>query len=306
MEPIYRSQWWKNARLPWSVYQTLRQLRRVLIRENPVLAIGTGGYVSGPALWAAGLRGVPTLIQEQNAFPGFATRRLARKASQIHLGFPEARAFLRPGPGTEIFDSGNPVAPPGDRRQPGFARRDLGFQPLLPLVLVTGGSQGALGINRAVESALLSGAWPEDAQLLWQTGASSFDEFKHLATPSRRIVSFLDPIAPAYEAADLVVARAGAMSLAELAAWGLPAILIPLPTAAADHQTTNARVLAEGGSAVLLEQGSLTGQTLAGTVQGLLGDPARMAGLSNSIRLRARPDAAREIAHKALRLVSKK
>jgi UDP-N-acetylglucosamine--N-acetylmuramyl-(pentapeptide) pyrophosphoryl-undecaprenol N-acetylglucosamine transferase len=307
LEPIYRRQWWKNVRLPWSIYQSLRELRRVLMREHAVLAVGTGGYVSGPTLWAAALRGIPTVIQEQNAFPGFATRRLARRARQIHLGFPEARAYLRPGPNTEIFDSGNPVvAPPASRRQTGFAKRDLGFQPLDPLVLVTGGSQGALGINRAVEAALTPGTWPSDTQLLWQTGASTFDQFKHLAAPGRRIVPFLDPIAPAYEAADLVMARAGAMSLAELAAWGLPAILVPLPTAAADHQLTNANALAEGGAAVLLEQRNLTGQTLGKALQDLLNDPARMADLARSIRSRARPDAAREIAHKALLLVSKK
>ncbi|MFI5214279.1 MAG: UDP-N-acetylglucosamine--N-acetylmuramyl-(pentapeptide) pyrophosphoryl-undecaprenol N-acetylglucosamine transferase, partial [Gemmatimonadales bacterium] len=306
MEPIYRRQWWKNVRLPWSVYRTLRELRRVLVRENPVLAIGTGGYVSGPALWAAALRGIPTVIQEQNAFPGFATRRLARKARQIHLGFPEARAYLRPGPNTEIFDSGNPIAPPGARREARVAKESLGFEQDRPLVLVVGGSQGALGINRAVAQALESEAWPVGVQLLWQTGAQTFSDFSQYATRASRLAPFIDPIAPAYQAADLVVARAGAVTLAELAAWGLPAILVPLPTAAADHQLINARALAEGGAAVLLEQQGLTGRTLSGVVRDLLKHPAKMADLSRSIGARARPDAAREIAHEALRLVSKK
>ena len=313
MEPIYRRQWWKNVRLPWSVYQTLRQLRGVLVRESPVLAIGTGGYVSGPVLWAASLRGVPTLIQEQNAFPGFATRRLAHRARQIHLGFPEARAYLEPGPRTEIFDSGNPILPPpelwlralGDTRLRAEAKATL-FDPGRPLVLVLGGSQGARAINQVVAEAIAGGLWPAQAQLLWQTGSANLDELAHLAAPGRRVVGFIDPIAPAYAAADLVVARAGAITSAELAAWGLPAILIPLPTAAANHQLRNARALAEGGAAVLLEQRSLTGQTLAKAVQDLLEDPAKMADLSRSIRARARPDAAREIAHKALLLVSKK
>ncbi|MFI5208557.1 MAG: UDP-N-acetylglucosamine--N-acetylmuramyl-(pentapeptide) pyrophosphoryl-undecaprenol N-acetylglucosamine transferase [Gemmatimonadales bacterium] len=294
-------------RLPWSVYRTLRELRRVLVRENPVLAVGTGGYVSGPALWAAALRGIPTVIQEQNAFPGFATRRLARRARQIHLGFPEARAYLKSGPSTEIFDSGNPIhAPPGGGRQAAGGRRALGFDPDRPLVLVVGGSQGALPINRAVADTLSSNTWPEGVQLLWQTGSASFDDFKLFTTAACRPLPFIDPIAPAYQAADLVVARAGAITLAELAAWGLPAILVPLPTAAADHQLINARALAEGGAAVLLEQQGLTGRTLSGVVRDLLKHPAKMADLSRSIGARARPDAAREIAHEALRLVSKK
>lgn len=314
VEPIYRREWWKNVRLPWSMFRTLRQLRRVLIRENPVLAIGTGGYVSGPALWAASLRGVPTVIQEQNAFPGFATRRLARRARQIHLGFKEARAFLEPGPSTEIFDTGNPILPPpelwrralGDSGLKAEAKIALGFDPARPVVLVLGGSQGAQAINQAVAEALESGSWPAAVQLLWQTGSRNLDQLVHHLSPDRKVVGFIDPIAPAYALADLVIARSGAITLAELAAWGLPAILVPLPTAAADHQSTNAMALAAGGAAVLLEQRHLTRQTLPKTVQDLLGDPARMADLSMAIHARARPEAAREIAHKALRLVSTK
>jgi UDP-N-acetylglucosamine--N-acetylmuramyl-(pentapeptide) pyrophosphoryl-undecaprenol N-acetylglucosamine transferase len=314
MEPLYRHEWWKNVRLPWSLFRTLRQLRRVLIRENPVLAIGTGGYASGPALWAASLRGVPTVIQEQNAFPGFATRRLAKRARQIHLGFPEARAHLQPGLSTEIFDTGNPILPPpelwrralGDARLKAEAKTELNFDPARPVALVLGGSQGAQAINQVVAETLESRSWPAAVQLLWQTGSRNLDQLVHHMTADRKVVGFIDPIAPAYAMADLVIARAGAITLAELAAWGLPAILIPLPTAAADHQATNAMALAAGGAAVLLEQRHLTPQSLSKAVQDLLGDPARMADLARGMRARARPEAAREIAHKALRLVSKK
>jgi UDP-N-acetylglucosamine--N-acetylmuramyl-(pentapeptide) pyrophosphoryl-undecaprenol N-acetylglucosamine transferase len=308
LEPIYRRQWWKNIGLPVSIFRSLRRLRLVLSRESPALAVGTGGYVSGPALWAAALRGVPTVIQEQNAYPGFATRRLARRARQIHLGFPEARARLRPGPDTEVFDSGNPIQPPpaDGRRLTTDGKRGLGFVPDAPLVLVVGGSQGALGINRLVADAIHAGQWPANVQLLWQTGPASYAEFKELSAVSRKLSAFIDPISPAYQAADLVIARAGAITLAEIAAWGLPAILIPLPTAAANHQLQNARTLAGSGAAVLLEQGGLTGPALVRTVTGLLADPAKMADLSQAIRARARPDAARVIAHEALRLVSKR
>ena len=305
-EPIYRKQWWKNVRLPWSAWRSLRGLREILVREQPVMAVGTGGYAAGPALWAAAGRDLPIVLQEQNAFPGFATRRLAGKARQIHLGFPEARRHLSPGPATEIFESGNPIVPPLlDRGRKEDSRNALGFDPGQPLVLVTGGSQGAAAINQAVAQAIHSGAWPAGVQLLWQTGHGTFDQYRHLSSGSIRPQPFIDPIAPAYAAADLVVARAGAMSLAELAAWGLPAILIPLPTAAADHQLGNAKALADAGAAKLLEQKNLTGASLAQTVSSLLAEPARMAQLASAVRSRARPNAASEIAREALRLLSK-
>ena len=306
-EPLYRRQWWKNVRFPWTAFKSLRGVRRILREEQPVLAIGTGGYASGPALWAASGRGIPIVLQEQNAFPGIATRRLAGKAAQIHLGFPEARGHLKIGAGTEVRDSGNPITPPLDPRPDrAAARRALGLDPDSRVVLVAGGSQGALPINEAVAAAIESGAFPiPGTSLIWQTGRGSFPRFSVLIKPGMRMEPFIDPMAGAYAAADLVVARAGAMTLAELAAWGLPSVLVPLPTAAAGHQLTNARAMAASGAAVLLEQHNLTGPVLADTVRELLSQPARMAELSRGAESRANPLAASEIAHEALRLVSK-
>ncbi len=310
-EPIYRAKWWKNFRLPISVFRAMAQLRQILQREQPVLAVGTGGYVSGPALWAASGRGIPIVIQEQNAFPGFATRRLAGRAAQIHLGFPEAESFLAPGPDTRVFDTGNPITPPESTGAPaskGLAKEALGFDQRLPLVLVTGGSQGALGINKVVAQAVEERKWPADAQLLWQTGASTWDQFKDLAPAGQRPITiriepFLDPMSTAWAAADLVVARGGASTSAEITAWGLPSVIVPLPTSAANHQLKNGQALAEAGAAVLLEQRDLTVQSLVTTVGNLLGDPAELAGLAAGARRRGRPFAAREIAREALRLL---
>ena len=310
-EPIYRAKWWKNFLLPVSAFRAMARLREIFNREQPVLAIGTGGYVSGPALWAASGRDIPIVIQEQNAFPGFATRRLASKAAQIHLGFPEAESFLTPGPETKVFDSGNPIVPPNEVRSPATiaaAKTALGFDGRLPLVLVTGGSQGALGINRVVAQAVEERKWPADVQLLWQTGAATFEQFKALAPAGQRpvairIESFIDPMASAWSAADLVVARGGASTSADIAAWGLPSVVIPLPTSAANHQLKNAQALAEAGAAVLLEQRNLTVESLVTAVGNLLGDPAELADLAANARRRGRPFAAREIAREALRLL---
>jgi len=204
-----------------------------------------------------------------------------------------------------VFDSGNPIPPPPAELPPKAASKSkLGFPADRPLVLVTGGSQGALPINLAVADALEGALFPAGASLLWQCGAQSLDQFSHFRAEGLVSVEpFIDPVADAYAAADLVVARAGAMTLAGLAAWGLPAVLVPLPTAAAGHQLTNAQALAQSGAAVLLQQHEMTGAALAGVVGTLLGDPARMADLKARILSRARPNAASVIASEALKLV---
>jgi UDP-N-acetylglucosamine--N-acetylmuramyl-(pentapeptide) pyrophosphoryl-undecaprenol N-acetylglucosamine transferase len=307
LEPLWRRRWWRNVRLPFALFNSLRAVRAILAREKPSLVVGTGGYVAGPVVWAAMNRGVPAVLQEANAYPGLATRWLARRARQVHLGFPEARARLKVGPRTEVFDSGNPIPPPpSPRPSRPDAKRKLRFPAERPLVFITGGSQGALWINLAVAEALGSGTLPGDASLLWQCGQGMLERFMRFRSAGRVAVEpFIDPVADAYAAADLVVSRAGG-TVASLAAWGIPAILIPLPSAAAGHQLSNARALSEAGAAVLLEQSKLTGSTLSGAVSSLLSDPARMAGLGTAIGRRARPNAATEIASRALQLVQRK
>lgn len=306
LQPIRRRQWWKNVTLPLALYRAVRRIEGLVASQRPGVVVGTGGYVAGPVVWTALRAGVPGVLQEQNAFPGIATRRLTPRVRQVHLGFPEARRFLRPGPQTEILDSGNPIQPPPyPRPDPASARIRLGLAPDRPTVLVVGGSQGALAVNLAVDAAIAGGAWPAAVQLIWQTGAGTYDRFAGRDDRGRILVRpFLDPVAAAYAAADLVVARAGAMTIAELCAWGLPAILVPLPTAAAGHQLTNARALADAGAAVLLEQRFATGNELSKTVVSLLSDPARMAGIAAAVRVRAHADAADVIAANALRMLS--
>jgi UDP-N-acetylglucosamine--N-acetylmuramyl-(pentapeptide) pyrophosphoryl-undecaprenol N-acetylglucosamine transferase len=307
LEPIWRRRWWRNVTLPLSLLRSLHGIRAILRRESPALVVGTGGYVSGPVVWAALNRSVPAVLQEQNAYPGVVTRWLARRARQVHLGFPEARALLKVGARTEVFDSGNPIqAPPQERPSKADAKRALGFPPDAGLVLVLGGSQGAVAINQAVADALRLQALPRGCCLMWQTGAASHAQFVAHRDPGRIAVEpFIDPVAKAYAAADLTVARAGAMTLAELAAWGMPAVLIPLPSAAAGHQLSNAKALARSGAAVLIEQQEATGAALGSAVTTLLQTPARLADLAAAMVRRARPDATPSIASEILTLVWK-
>jgi UDP-N-acetylglucosamine--N-acetylmuramyl-(pentapeptide) pyrophosphoryl-undecaprenol N-acetylglucosamine transferase len=296
-EPLYRRQVWRNARWPLLLPRLWRAARVVIEREAPSLVVGTGGYAAGPTLLAGWWGGLPLALQEQNAYPGLATRWTARWARQIHLGFPEAARHLRTGRRTEVFTLGNPIAPPLPVER-GPARAALGLDRDAPVVLVAGGSQGARAINAAVAAALEAGRFAGVA-ILWSTGAGTYDQFRRLAAdPWVQVRPFWDPMATAYAAADLVVARAGAMTIAELAAWGLPAVLVPLPGAAADHQTANAAALAAAGAAVHLPERTLSGSVLADTVGALLADGAQRAGMSAAARQRGRPGAAKAIAER--------
>jgi len=304
MEPLYRHRWWRNLRWPVIAVRAWRAAGRVLAAERPAIVIGTGGYAAGPVLWRAQRGGILTALQEQNAFPGITTRLLARGARQVHLGFPEARSRLAPGAATEIFALGNPIAPPPaippDRAA---ALASFGLEPSRPALLVFGGSQGARALNEAISGALAAGLLG-DVNLLWGTGAAHQARYAPLAVPGRVAVrGFFDPMAAAYAAADLVVCRAGAMTVAELCAWGKPSLLVPLPTAAADHQTVNARALADAGAAVLLAERDLSPQSLARAALPLARDRRRLAALATVARGRGHPDAARAIMSRILTLL---
>ena len=299
-EPIYRRQWWKNVRWPLVGLRLLRAVDRLLDRKRPALVIGTGGYASGPVVWRAAGRGIPTAIQEQNAYPGLSTRLLARRVKEIWLGVPEAASHLRPGPRTQVFDTGNPIAPPDPSRR-GAALARLGLDPGKPVILVTGGSQGALAINQAVADWIdrgmgKTGGTGKEVQVVWAAGKTTYPRFRHYHDPPRvQVFDFIDPMADAYAVATLAISRAGMMTIAELCAWGIPSVLIPLPTAAADHQTPNARVMAESGAAVSLPQSGLTADRLATIIADLLHIPGELDQMARAARARARPDAVERI-----------
>ena len=301
-EPIYRRTWWKNVRWPFVAGRLVARLARLYRAERPIAVLGTGGYASGPVVWWGALRGIPSAIQEQNAYPGLATRWLARRVDHIYLGLPEAAALLEPRRRTRVVDTGNPIVPPEPSRRPAALAR-FGLDGRKPVLLVTGGSQGALAVNRAVAAWLNAGGLG-DATLIWVTGRASYSEFlRYHAPPSVQVIDFLDPMADAYAVADLVLSRAGMITVAEVCAWGLPSILVPLPTAAADHQTHNARAMAEAGAAVHLSQRDLLEHGLGPALGTLLREASARAGMAAAARRRGRPDAAHDIVSLLLTLV---
>jgi UDP-N-acetylglucosamine--N-acetylmuramyl-(pentapeptide) pyrophosphoryl-undecaprenol N-acetylglucosamine transferase len=304
LEPIHRREWWRNARWPLLAIRLVRAIDAWLDRERPDVVIGTGGYVSGPVVWRAARRGIPTAILELDVRPGIATRLLAPQVRAIWVAAEEARRGLPAAVQGRIEVTGAPIQPPAAARRSGAMQR-FGLDGSRPVLVVTGGSQGSLAINRAVASWL---GTPDARRwdVIWATGRATHAEFAGLeARPQVQVIPFIDPMADAWAIADLCVARAGMMTLAELAAWGIPTILIPLPTAAADHQRHNAEAAARAGAAVVLPQADLTPATLGEAIRQLADDPAQRTAMGAAARRRGRPDAAHALAERVLALVER-
>jgi UDP-N-acetylglucosamine--N-acetylmuramyl-(pentapeptide) pyrophosphoryl-undecaprenol N-acetylglucosamine transferase len=303
MEPLRRSRAWENWRLLPAGWRSLRLLRQIFRDFRPDVVVGTGGYASGPALAFAAMRGIPIAVQEQNSYPGLVTRLLARRVRQLHLAFPEARQHLRPGRGTQVMEHGNPIQPPARAtRDEGRARFGLGggF-----VVLVMGGSQGARRINESLLADLAAVSRgekerPAGMEILWATGPASYEEVaQRVATAGAEswvhVHSYIQEMPLALASADLAVSRAGAMSLAELCAWGIPSLLIPFPFAAADHQTHNARALADAGAAVMVAEESLAPGRIWEEVTRLAADDSARGEMAKRASERGRPEAADRI-----------
>jgi UDP-N-acetylglucosamine--N-acetylmuramyl-(pentapeptide) pyrophosphoryl-undecaprenol N-acetylglucosamine transferase len=270
----------------------------VISRRRPSVVIGLGGYSSGPVVMLASLRGIPTLVMEQNAIPGFANRRLAAVIDAAAVTYAESLAYF----GDKAFVSGNPV-------RPEFFEEAHG-QPISPpgaaRVLAFGGSQGAHAINMALlEAAPRLAAAAGHVAITHQTGERDLDMVREgysRAGLAARVEPFLYDMDREMKAADFVICRAGATTLAELAAAGRASVLIPLPTATDDHQRKNAEAFVRHGAAVMIEQRELTGERLAGEVIALAADAGRRARLAASAKGLARPDAAAAIVDRVLDL----
>ena len=306
-EPLRRDRVWQNWRLVPALLNSLRGLRRLFGEFRPQLVVGTGGYASAPACLYAVAHGIPVAVQEQNSHAGLTTRALARWARQVHLGFPEARRDLKPGKQTEITTLGNPIRPPDPAIDRYAARAAFGLQADSKVVLVVGGSQGSRAINEVLLRALQPVAGIE---VLWVTGPAHIESINsRLPEHARsfvRTIGYINDMPRALAAADVAISRAGAMATAELLAWGIPALLIPLPTAAADHQTHNARALAEAGAAVMLVERTLTPEQLWQELLRITGDAATRNRMAAAARERARPQAARDIARRLTELLEKR
>lgn len=255
MRGIVRSFTLKNLLLPFVIIQALFASWKIIKKMNPHAVIATGGYVCWPVAKAAGWHNIPVLLQEQNSYPGIATRQLAPKAKTIYLGFEGARKHLKTN--ATIIVSGNPVRPSLQRIDTDNAREMLGLDPNKKTIVILGGSQGARAINNAVLHSLKNQEVPLGYQLLWQTGKSGYKDVTVEAgdkVSTNNLFPFAHDMAPVYSAADFVIARAGALTIAEILSFRIPALYVPYPYAAGDHQKKNAEELVENSLALLLDE----------------------------------------------------
>jgi UDP-N-acetylglucosamine--N-acetylmuramyl-(pentapeptide) pyrophosphoryl-undecaprenol N-acetylglucosamine transferase len=277
-------------------FESLALCRSIYRKFNPQVVLGMGGFTSTAPVLAGRFRGIATFIHESNAVPGKANRLTARAVSAVMLGFKECAPFF-PKTRTEI--TGTPVRTQLVRLDRADSRRKLGLREDLPTLLVMGGSQGASGINQALIKALpfLQGV---PLQVIHLSGTRDerlvADNYRRESVPAY-IGAFHHQMEEVYSAADLVVARAGAASLAEFAAFSLPAILIPFPYAADDHQTRNAEIYAHADAAILLKQSDLSGELLARNIRELMEDPQRLQQMAANCARLAPRDAAGRVAN---------
>ncbi len=301
---FHRANLLANLSFPWKLIRSMWKGYRVVRSFRPDVAVGVGGFASGPTLRIAGFLGVKTLLQEQNSYAGVTNKLLARKASAICVAYPGMERFF---PSEKIVFTGNPVR--NDMLLSGVSRPDakahFGLRADRPTLLVIGGSLGALSINKAIGAALpalTSGG----LQVIWQTGKTFLSEAGQIARdlPGVYVSDFIYEMDQAYAAADIVVSRAGALAVSELALTGKAAILVPFPHAAEDHQTKNAESLSLQGAAIVIPD-SQVNEELAPAVKSLLADPEKTAAMEKAIRAFARPDAARDIVNELFKLVEK-
>jgi UDP-N-acetylglucosamine--N-acetylmuramyl-(pentapeptide) pyrophosphoryl-undecaprenol N-acetylglucosamine transferase len=302
LHPFYRARPWENWRTIVGFARAWRDIGALANEERPAVVVGTGGYAAAAACaWGAAHR-IPVVLQEQNSYPGITARLIARVAVEVYLGIGEASQWLKPKRGAWMVETGNPIdPPPSPRPSREGARAAWQFPPNARVLLIVGGSQGAKALNETVSKWIERGI-PDELYIIWATGRGAFGEFTRLESPRVRVRPYLSPIADAYAAADLALTRAGALTIAELCAWGVPALLVPLPTAAADHQSANARALAASGAARQIPQRELTVDRIDREVRALLDDPSRLEAMARVTASRGRPDAAEQIAKRVLAL----
>ncbi len=286
----------KNLLFPFKLIAGMMQAKRVVKEFKPDVAVGVGGYASGPVLRVASNAGVPCLLQEQNSYPGITNKILAKKSKRICVAYPGMERFF---PSEKIVMTGNPVRQDiMTKVERSEAVKHFGLDSSKKTILVVGGSLGARSVNDGILSGIKG--LEEDVQLLWQTGKFYFEEMKSGAgdVKSVKIQAFIKRMDMAYTVADVVISRAGALSVSELAVAGKPVVFIPSPNVAEDHQTKNAKVMVDDDAAILVKD--VDKNILIEKAQELLKDKELMSMLSKNILKHARPDAAEKIAREVL------
>ena len=283
---------WQNLLFPLKFISSLLKSRSIIKRFKPDAVIGTGGFASGAVVKVAGQMGIPTFIQEQNSYAGITNKMLAKNAHKICVAYDAMEQFF---PKEKIVKTGNPIRDGllniGEYRSEGLSYFHLDSQQKTLLVL--GGSLGARRINQLIEQQLPLFE-QLGVQVLWQCGKLYYEEYKKYNSEQVRVLAFIDRMELAYAAADVIISRAGASSVSELCVVGKPVIFIPSPNVAEDHQTKNARAIADKQAAILLRENELNEQ-FANTFSKLIANEAQQEALSAHIKALAQPNATKDI-----------
>lgn len=293
-----------NLAFPFKVFSSLRKAGQLVKKFKPHAVVGVGGYASGPLVYMATRQGVPAVLQEQNSYAGLTNKLLAKKVQKICVAYPNLEQYF---PAEKLVFTGNPVRQDivdrkGDRTE---ACRHFGLDPEKPVVLVLGGSLGARTINNSILKSLKS-FQQAGAQLLWQCGKFYYDQLRQelegKTTDGVQLQAFIREMPLAYAAADVVISRAGALSISELCLAEKPAVLVPSPNVAEDHQTKNAQSLMSESAALLVRDADAN-ERLAQVTIDLLKDKELQQSLATNIARLGRPHAARDIANEILSLI---
>ena len=296
----------KNLSFPFKLFKSLKRAKQIVKDFNPDVAIGVGGYASGPLLRQAGKLGIPTLLQEQNSYPGITNKLLARKAKKICVAYDKMERFFEE---SKTVFTGNPVRKEilniGGKKEKGLAH--FGLEEGKKTLLIIGGSLGARTVNNSIKNAA-ERLNENGIQVLWQTGKYYYSEMKSFVEEKGyeniKVHDFIYEMDLAYATADLVVSRAGALSISELCLVGKPTILVPSPNVSEDHQTKNAMALVNHNAAVLVTDADAP-EILGQEVVELINNKEKLTKLSVNIISFGRPNAAETIANEVIKLIGK-
>jgi UDP-N-acetylglucosamine--N-acetylmuramyl-(pentapeptide) pyrophosphoryl-undecaprenol N-acetylglucosamine transferase len=287
-----------NLLFPFKVFVSMIQSLWISIKFKPQVAVGTGAYVSGPAIWGATFMGAKGVLLEQNSFPGITNRLLEKKVRKIFLSFEESKKYFREKNKLEV--TGNPVRIDIVLSDKSDAKSKSNLDVSKKTLLVVGGSLGAKTINEAIKNNL-SELLKLNIQILWQTGEKYFDDYSQFESNDVKVVKYLDNISIAYSAADLLIARAGATTIAEVAQLGIPTVFIPSPNVAANHQFKNAEVLKNKNACELIKDCDMNNE-INETIANLINDSEKLNDLSMNIKKFAKPNAINTIANEIINM----
>jgi UDP-N-acetylglucosamine--N-acetylmuramyl-(pentapeptide) pyrophosphoryl-undecaprenol N-acetylglucosamine transferase len=297
---LQRKMTFQNAMFPFKLIDSLWKSRKIIKKFKPDVVIGTGGFASGPLLQMANILNIPTVIQEQNSFPGITNKLLSKKANTICVAYENLERFF---PKEKMILTGNPVRQDliDIESKRAEAIQYFNLDANKKTLLVLGGSLGARRVNQLIEKEL-SNFLSQNVQVIWQCGKLYFEDYKKYNSNDVQVLAFIDRMDLVYAAADIVISRAGASSVSELCIVGKPVIFIPSPNVAEDHQTKNANSIVDKKGAIMLKESELDEQ-FSLVFEALLKDPGKQDLLSKNIKQLALPNATKEIVDEIVKLI---